>query len=31
MEITAEAIVYIVSFVGHADGKDGKDVFAFVG
>ena len=30
MEITAEAVVEIVSFVGNADGKYGKDVFRVV-
>jgi hypothetical protein len=31
MKITAETVVQIVSFIRHANGKNGKDVFAFVG
>jgi hypothetical protein len=31
MKITAEAVVYIVSFIGYANRQDGKDVFVFVG
>jgi hypothetical protein len=31
MKITAEAVVQIISFIRHANRKDGKDVFAFVG
>jgi len=30
MKIAAEAVVQIISFIGHANGKDGKDILALV-